>query len=189
MWLKMSHYTIDCNWGCEYNSQGICKRCGENILNYRNEWIKFLGDKYYDYDFFHSTEGELLENKRLRKEISIDEYFEILNSKLYVKVKVSEINSSNSLEELEDWQKDPDSDHCWLRTIKNGDPNNIKDRRVFVEKIPRVFDPSLNIPIDNSRSWIQGLKGDYDEGEGLDEYSRYWSNKMAKALGYKFKNE
>lgn len=186
----MSHYTIDCNWGCEYDSQGNCKRCGENILYYRDKWIKFLDDKYYNINYdFNSKEYDELIIKRLKKEISIDEYFEILNSKLYVKIKISEVNLPDSLEELEDWQKDPDSDHCWLRIVKNGDPNNIKDRRVFVEKTPRVFDPSLNIPIDNSRSWIQGLKGDYDEGEGLDEYSRYWSNVMAKTLGYTFENE
>lgn len=186
----MSHYTIDCNWGCEYNSQGNCKRCGENILHYRDEWIKHFGNKYYNHAYDYNSEEHLkLEIKRSKREISIEEYFNILNDKLNIKMNVSEINLPDSLEELEDWQKDPNSNHCWLRTIKNGDPKNIKDRRIFVEKTPRIFDPSLNIDIENFQSQIQGLKGDYDEGEGLDEYSRYWSNKMAKALGYKFKNE
>lgn len=182
----MSHYTKDCNWGCEYNLERICKRCRENILSFRNKWVEYLKEHpIYNEEYFKSEEYKELINKLHSGLISFDEYSKIVEYNRDLKLNILSVNSLDSLNELSPWQKDPDASHCWLRTIKNGDPNNIKDRRVFVEKTPRVFDPSLNLDIKNCQSWIQGYKGSYCENEDFDEYARYWANHMTKALGYK----
>ena len=183
----MTHYTINCDWGCKYIDE-LCERCGESILYYRDRWIKHLGEKIYNslYDS-SSPENIDLKNKLLEGKISIEDYFKISNEKRFIKINVSSLSPPSSLEELEPWQKDPDNNHCWIRIVKGGDPNNVRDRRVFIEKTPRVFDPSLNLDILITNSWIQGLKGSYCTGNNFDEYARYWSNVMAKTLGYKVK--
>lgn len=94
------------------------------------------------------------------------------------------VSEPGSLETLGPWVKCPSAAHCWLRTREGGDPAVLADRRVFVEKTPRVFDPTLGLPIDNCYSWIQGSKGDADEGDGPDMSSRAWADGMACALGY-----
>lgn len=182
----MTHYTINCDWGCKYNSSGICERCSENVLKYRDRWIEYLPKKLWNSNFDCSCkEYKELEEKYSYDRISISEFLRLENKLRYIDVKISEVNLQNSLEELDPWQKDPDASWCWLRVVKGGDPNKIEDRRVFVEKTPRVFDPSLNIDITHCYSWIQGLKGSYCEGDEFDEFARHWSNTMAIALGYR----
>src|SRR5574338_1243714 len=116
----MTHYTQDCNWGCKYNTKGICERCNENILVYRYDWIKLLGKRLYNYNYkydYNSEEHKKLESDYLKGLISGFKYSKIIEDKHYIIVNPSEINSLGTLEELGPWQKDPDSTHCWLRTI------------------------------------------------------------------------
>jgi hypothetical protein len=92
------------------------------------------------------------------------------------------IPDSNSLEVLSDWIKD---EHCWMKTILGGDPTNVRDRRIFIEKTPRVFDPSLGLDIEDWRSWIQGYKGHADEGDGPDLDGLEWADEFSKFIGYR----
>ena len=89
-----------------------------------------------------------------------------------------------SLGRLGPWQKDPRAGHAWLRTVEGGDPNKVEDRRVFVEKTPRVHDPSYGLGPKDFRSWVPGPKGECDSGEGLDLDSKRWADAFALALGY-----
>lgn len=90
-----------------------------------------------------------------------------------------------NLERLGPWQKDPGAGHCWLRTVEGGDPTKIEDRRIFVEKTPRVHDPSFGLGPKDFRSWIEGDKGrSDDDGDGLDPNSKRWADAFALALGY-----
>lgn len=87
------------------------------------------------------------------------------------------------LEELSDWIADANQSNCYMRIIKNGNPDKIEDRRVFIEKTPRVFDPTLGIAIKNCMSWVSGPKG--DDLYGLNPKSRSWADRYAKWIGYK----
>lgn len=87
-------------------------------------------------------------------------------------------------ERLGPWVRCPEAEHCWLRAREGGDPATETDRRVFVEKTPRVFDPSLGLPIENGWAWVEGAKGRADDGEGPDEDSRTWADAFARWLGY-----
>lgn len=89
-----------------------------------------------------------------------------------------------SLEVLGPWQQAPDATHCWLRTTEGGDSTAVADRRVFVEKTPRVYDPTLGLQPDDSWAWVEGDKGEADNGDGPDLRSRAWADDMAEALGY-----
>lgn len=88
------------------------------------------------------------------------------------------------LERLGPWQLCPGAQHCWLRTIEGGDPAKVADRRVFVEKTARVYDPSLGLPTSDSRAWVPGRKGEADEGDVPDRLSQMWADEFAVALGY-----
>lgn len=89
-----------------------------------------------------------------------------------------------TLERLGPWTRDPTASHCWTRTVEGGDPANLQDRRVFVEKTPRVFDPTLGLLITDCWGWIQGDKGEADDGQGPDLDSRKWADDFAEGIGY-----
>jgi hypothetical protein len=104
------------------------------------------------------------------------------NSSPILKDDLNWISDSQSLEVLSDWIKD---EHCWMKTILGGNPNDVKDRRIFIEKTPRVFDPSLGLDIEDWRSWIQGYKGHADEGDGPDLDGLEWEDEFSKFIGYR----
>lgn len=131
----------------------------DDFLYHRKEWIDQFNNPSQYYSYYKSSDSP---------EKLIDDPNWIPNSK--------------KLEILSDWIK---IDHCWLKTIINGNPDDINDRRIFIEKTPRVFDPSLGLIISDWRSWISGDKGDADEGEGPDLESIKWSEEFAKFIGYK----
>lgn len=83
------------------------------------------------------------------------------------------------LPKLSEWMPCPKAEYAWMRIIKGGDPNNVNDRRVFVEKTPRVYDPTVLVPPSDSRAWIEGPKG-----ECSDPKYRVWADNFAEALGY-----
>ena len=83
--------------------------------------------------------------------------------------------------------RDPTARHAWMRIIKGGDPANLDDRRIFVEKTPRVHDPRVSaVPSSTGEtsSWIGGPKGHADDGDGPDLASRSWADVKARELGY-----
>ena len=82
-------------------------------------------------------------------------------------------------EQLSDWVNIED---CWTRTIKGGNPEDVKDRRCFIEKTPRVYDRSFGFTPEDWRSWVSGYKGDYGDEDGS---SREWCDAFAEYLGYK----
>lgn len=105
-------------------------------------------------------------------------------------------------ETLSPWMRDPNAPHAWMRIVEGGDPHKIADRRVFVEKTPRVYDPACGVPADTpfyardrhwetrdgqrlpGPVWIEGYKGHADEGDGPDLDSRRWADEKARELGY-----
>lgn len=107
-------------------------------------------------------------------------------------------------ETLSPWMRDPDAPHAWMRIVEGGDPRKLADRRVFVEKTPRVYDPTSGLApddryywdsltstwrdLDNNRvpkpGWVGGGKGYADEGDGPDLVSRRWADEKARELGY-----
>lgn len=111
-------------------------------------------------------------------------------------------------EHLSLWMRDPSAPHAWMRIRKGGDPSMLSDRRVFVEKTPRVYDPSSGVAPDENYclglagpggedrwenregkairgpGWIEGSKGHADEGDGPDLASRRWADAKAAQLGY-----
>lgn len=115
-------------------------------------------------------------------EISKACYYKLDGSPQHLQDDPNWIPDSKSLEVLSDWIKD---EHCWLKTIVGGDPTNIRDRRIFIEKTPRVFDPSLGLDIEDWRSWIQGYKGHADEGDGPDLDGLEWADEFSKFIGYR----
>ena len=78
------------------------------------------------------------------------------------------------METLSDWI---DDGHCSMRTVIGGDPESILDRRVLIEKTPRVMHPV-------SRNWEYGPKGSGEEC-GRYQPSRDWADAKARELGYK----
>lgn len=110
-------------------------------------------------------------------------------------------------ETLSPWMRVPNAPHAWMRIVEGGDPCKIADRRVFVEKTPRVYDPACGVPADTrfypcgrgwdreiwktldglrlpGPVWIEGYKGYADEGDGPDLDSRHWADVKARELGY-----
>lgn len=90
-------------------------------------------------------------------------------------------------EHLSLWMRDPAAPHAWMRIVKGGDPANLDDRRVFVEKTPRVHDPRISVVPSGAgepSSWIGGPKGHADDGDGPDLASRRWADEKAVELGY-----
>jgi hypothetical protein len=77
---------------------------------------------------------------------------------------------------LSGWLKDPAAEHAYMRCVRGTDPLVVANRRVFIEKTPRVFDPVGN-------GWVYGPKG---SGElcGLDPKSRAWADMQAREFGY-----
>lgn len=81
------------------------------------------------------------------------------------------------------WQADPDGPHAFMRCVIGGGPNKVEDRRCFIEKTPRVYDPSLGMPPEDWRSWVPGDKGCGDEC-GRYAPSREFADRFARLLGY-----
>lgn len=80
-------------------------------------------------------------------------------------------------------QPDPEAPHAFMRCVIGGDPNKVEDRRCFIEKTPRVYDPSLGMPTEDWRSWVPGDKGCGDEC-GMYGPSREFADRFARLLGY-----
>jgi hypothetical protein len=87
------------------------------------------------------------------------------------------------LERLGPWQPDPEAPHAFMRCVLGGDPNSVSDRRCFIEKTPRVYDPTLGMPPEDWRSWVPGDKGCGHEC-GLYAPSRKFADRLARLLGY-----
>lgn len=90
-------------------------------------------------------------------------------------------------ETLSLWMRDPDAGHAWMRIVAGGDPKDYDNRRVFVEKSPRVHDPAHGLPPSRAgeqSSWVFGPKGHADDGQGPDLASRRWADEKARELGY-----
>lgn len=87
------------------------------------------------------------------------------------------------LPRLGPWQPDPDAPYAFMRCVIGGDPNKVEDRRCFIEKTPRVYDPSLGMPPEDWRSWVPGDKGCGDEC-GRYAPSREFADRFARLLGY-----
>lgn len=85
---------------------------------------------------------------------------------------------NHNKEELSEWVN---VEGCWTRTVKGGDPNNVIDRRCFIEKTPRIFDRNLGLGVTNCYSWVEGPKGYYGDEDGT---SRKWCDEVSKYLGY-----
>lgn len=113
-----------------------------------------------------------------------DLFYKPKNSPNYLINDPNWIPNSGKLELLSDWIK---IDHCWLKTVINGNPEEVSDRRIFIEKTPRIHDPSFGLIPEDWRSWIEGYKGhaDEDNGEGPDLESIKWAEEFAKFIGYR----
>lgn len=78
--------------------------------------------------------------------------------------------------QLSPWMQAPEATHCWMRVVADSDPTQVENRKVFIEKSPRVFNAHKN-------EWAYGPKGDGDLC-GLDPNSRAWADAKALSLGY-----
>ena len=92
------------------------------------------------------------------------------------------------LPRLGPWQPDPEAPHAFMRCVIGGNPNKVEDRRCFIEKTPRVYDPSLGMRPEDWRSWVPGDKGC---GHECGKYgpSREFADRFARLLGYTIEDE
>lgn len=82
--------------------------------------------------------------------------------------------------------------YCATRIIKDGDPENVKDRVAFIEKTPRVrlkknkyiIEKENDWLCDSAKTdaWVYGAKGTSEYG--MDEDSRKWCDNMLVLLGW-----